>query len=296
MNCTTVTSKSIPFVIPAIPKAIGSRESFRNNPLAPLMKCFLLGPHAKLWSAENLSFIRIHHYLPERHFCMFINKFELERRNQIMQYESTPAKGWWYARFRMKWPDDMEPSWHIDLLIAHRIVAPVLYRYDRDIALWRFHRRAARDAEGHQFSLTFYSSPEFADQIFDALRSDPLLKRMKRAGLIIQDLYEDTGKITTPNIEDTSDGNWAAPVRKSWPLFIMGVCRMWLSLIDEIKKSKSQKQGYSSLKKMLLFYREVNEDIRTLWRDQGSHSLLHHLNAIFGYEPVLVHEVQLRRF
>jgi hypothetical protein len=196
----------------------------------------------------------------------------------------------------MKWPENTEPSWHIDPLIAHRIVAPVLNRYYRDIPLWRFHRRAARDSEGHQFSLTFYSSPKLADRLFDTLRSDQLLKRMKRAGLIIQDLYEDTSKISTPNTEDTSDGNWATPVRKSWPFFIMGVCRMWLSLIDEIEKNIPKKDKFPSLKKMTASYRVVNQSITALWTEQGSHSLLHHLNAIFGYEPVLIRDFHLRRF
>jgi hypothetical protein len=205
-------------------------------------------------------------------------------------------KGWWYARFRMKWPENSDPSWHIDLLIAHRIAAPVLRRFNKEITLWRFHRRAVRDAEGHQFSLTFFSSPETAGQIFDALRGATLLKRMKKAGLIVQDLYENTGKITAPNIEDTSDRNWAAPLRKSWPFFIMGVCSMWLSLIDEIGKSIPNERKSTSLKRMLGSYREVDEAITALWREEGSHSLLHHLNALFGYQPILVREVQMKRF
>jgi hypothetical protein len=213
-----------------------------------------------------------------------------------MQQESRTSTGWWYARFRIKWPEDTEPSWHIDLLIAHRIIAPVLLRYNDRIPLWRFHRRAARDAEGHQFSVTFYSTPETAAQIFNTFRSDPLLKRMKKAGVIIQDLYEDTGKVHAPNIEDTSDGNWSPPIRKSWPYFIMGVCRMWLAQIAEIAGSIPVEKRSTSLRALLESYRRINEAIKPLWREQGYHSMLHHLNAIYGYEPVLVREVNLRRF
>lgn len=213
-----------------------------------------------------------------------------------MQQESHPPKGWWYARFRMKWSENTEPSWHIDLLIAHKIIAPVLYKYCNNIILWRFHRRAVRDTEGHQFSLTFYSSPETAKSIFNTLQSDMLLKRMKRSGVIIQDIYDNPGKIIAPNIEDTSDGNWAPQIRKSWPFFIRGVCQMWLSLIIEISEGMPKRQKSTSLKKLLGFYQQVNETIKTLWQEQGCHSLLHHLNAIFGYEPLLVREVQLRRF
>ena len=158
-----------------------------------------------------------------------------------MKQESQRANSWWYARFRLTWPENTEPSWHIDLLIAHKIIAPVLYVHSNDISLWRFHRRAARDDEGHQFSLTFYSSPGTADQIFNALKTDKLLKRLKRSGIILKDIYTDTAKPSVFRIEDTSDGNWSPEIRKSWPYFIMGVSQMWLSLIIEISRSYEQK-------------------------------------------------------
>jgi hypothetical protein len=213
-----------------------------------------------------------------------------------MEQESQPGKSWWYARFRIKWPENTEPSWHIDPLIAHKIIAPVLHVYAGDITLWRFHRRAFRDVEGHQFSLTFYASPGMADQIFNGLRADKLLKRLKRSGIILQDIYDDTAHPSAFRIEDTSDGNWAAEIRKSWPYFIMGVSQMWLSLIQQTADGMTGNEKSLSVQKSVAFYLRVNEAIRTLWRDQGSHSMLHHLNAIFGYDPVLVREAYLRRF
>ena len=208
----------------------------------------------------------------------------------------TDTKGWWYARFRMKWPQDTEPSWHIDLLLAHRLKAPVLNRFSREITLWRFHRRAVRDEEGHQFSITFYSSSKTARGIFNALKSDKLLQKMKRSGRIIQDLYDNTAGVYAPRIEDTSDSHWSPPIRKSWPFFIMGVCQMWLSLINETAANTFDQTKSSSLPQIIQFYKKVNETIQPLWREQGSHALLHHLNAIFGYEPVLVREAHLKIF
>ncbi|MGD8973261.1 MAG: hypothetical protein PVJ56_08160, partial [Desulfobacterales bacterium] len=36
-----------------------------------------------------------------------------------LKYEELPTgNGWWYARFRMAWPADTEPEWHMDLYIA----------------------------------------------------------------------------------------------------------------------------------------------------------------------------------
>jgi len=213
-----------------------------------------------------------------------------------MKKETDSAKGWWYARFRMKWQQDTEPSWHIDLLLAHKLIAPVINRFSREITLWRFHRRAVRDEEGHQFCIIFYSSSGTARGIFNALKSDKLLQKMKRSGMIIQDLYDDTASVYAPRIEDTSDSHWSPPVRKSWPFFIMGVCQMWLSLINEIAAGISDQTKPLSLPRIIKFYKKVNDAIQPLWREEGSHALLHHLNAIFGYEPLLVREVRLRTF
>ncbi|MFP5212895.1 MAG: hypothetical protein ACLGPL_05900, partial [Acidobacteriota bacterium] len=84
--------------------------------------------------------------------------------------------GWWYASFFMNWPQDDEPLWQIDPLLAHKVVAPVLERYGKEIPLWRFHRRAARDQTGHRFSFIFYGSSGTARRIYGALRADPTLR------------------------------------------------------------------------------------------------------------------------
>jgi hypothetical protein len=101
------------------------------------------------------------------------------KRKAVETIEPPPAEiassaGWWSARFRMYWPPEEEPFWHTDLLIAHKIVAPVLLQYKDRIYLWRFHRRATRDRAGHQFSFIFYASAQTAYQVFDTLRSNAL--------------------------------------------------------------------------------------------------------------------------
>ena len=205
-------------------------------------------------------------------------------------------EGWWYARFRIKWPEeDKSPNWHIDLLLARELIAPVLSRNAAAIPLWRFHRRAARDGEGHQFSFIFYASKKTAQKIYTSIGSLPLLKKMARAG-IVEYLTENTARIIRPNPGDTSDSHWPAMIMKTWPYYIMGVCRMWLNLIDEIVQNEPAIQKSFSLNKLLSHYEKVNKAMNSVWQEHGGHAFLHHLNAIFGYESVLVHEVQLRRF
>lgn len=55
---------------------------------------------------------------------------------------------WQRIRFHIHWNTEKEPDWHVDAMLAHRVVGPVLQRERESIALWRFHRRAGDDAAG----------------------------------------------------------------------------------------------------------------------------------------------------
>ena len=207
----------------------------------------------------------------------------------MIQEVEGPTRGWWYAKFRIPWPKNTKPSWHIDLLLAHKILLPILNQYKNDLILWRFHRRAnRRDEAGHEFQFIFYSSSGNAQKIYNSLKSDKLLKEMKNVGEIIQDSYDEPNSITKPNVEDTSDPG-TPPIRKTWPYFIMGVCQMWLELITEVAKDTPAEQEPSTLQGILEFYQQVNETINQTWQEEGCHHFLHHLNAIFGYEPIMVY-------
>ena len=208
------------------------------------------------------------------------------RLQYTKQYLEVSEKGWWCATFRINWPENTPPSMYIDVCLAHQVLLPILNDQKDNLILWRFHRRAARDQAGHQLSLIFYASPETANQIFDSLSEDRLLTEMQDTGIIIHISYDDTTTITKPNIEDTSDPNWSPEIQKSWPYFIMGVCQMWLTSIREIAENTPPERNPSSLQEMLTFYQGIDEALRKLWQEEGRHSLLHHLNAIFGYQPV----------
>lgn len=210
--------------------------------------------------------------------------------------EIASSQGWWSARFRMDWPLEQTAAWHIDLFIAHKVVAPVLEQYQDGIRLWRFHRRAARDGAGHQFSFTYYASAETAYQVFETLRSNALLNEMKVAGMVIDDVYDNPVKITKPRIKDTSDPNWPSSIQKSWPYFIMGVSQMWLNLIAETAGDQPKTSEHLSLKESEELYKEVNATITSLWENNGRHAFLHHLNALFGYEPLIFYEKRMLKF
>jgi hypothetical protein len=196
----------------------------------------------------------------------------------------------------MKWPEGEEPAWHMDAFLAHRVIGPVLARHRSQIELWRFHRRAARDNAGHQFSFLIYTSPIVAEAVFRDMASSRDLDQMKKAGGIARFSFDGTAKIETPNIEDTSDRNWSLPVQQSWPYFIMGASEMWLRLISSYAESVGWGKDVASAKELDELYVKINEAVKKAWQAEGEHALLHHLNAIFGYEPLAITEKRLHRF
>jgi len=219
------------------------------------------------------------------------------REIKPLQPDVLPSgNGWWHARFRLNWPPNTDPIWYMDLYLAHQVMLPLLQAHQKDIHLWRFHRRAARDGAGRQFSFIFYTSPRTARKIFQTLQSDPMTINMKSGGVIDDIVFDDPTKLTRPNIEDTSDKNWPVSIQKAWPYYIMGVSQMWLNLIAEVAEDDLKSEPPSSIKEIETFYKQVNETVTDLWQKQGRHAFMHHLNALFGYEPLIYFEKRYLTF
>ena len=196
----------------------------------------------------------------------------------------------------MDWPKGEDPAWYVDFILAHRIISPLLDQYEKKIFFWRFHRRAGRDNAGHQFSFIFYASIETAQKIYRAIQSSRLLKELVAAHLVVDTIYDDTAVVRMPGLEDTSDSTWSPEIKRTWPFYIMGVSRTWLNLIDEVSKETIKETDLSNLDDLLAGYRKVNEIVEEKWQKEGGHAFLHHLNAIFGYEPVVIYEKHLMSF
>ena len=218
---------------------------------------------------------------------------------QVQRYDVKPiapeefpsGNGWWRARFRMDWPPDTEAIWYMDLYIAHQVILPLLELNKTDIYLWRFHRRAKRDGAGRQFSFIFYSSPQTAQRIFNSLRSNSILIEALAAGVIDDIVYDDPSEIKKPDLNDTSDKRWPLVIQKSWPYYITGVSQMWLNLVAEIAE-RDLDEGHRSvsLEDIEAIYGGIDEAITELWRINGRHAFLHHLNAVFGYHALIYYE------
>lgn len=218
------------------------------------------------------------------------------RHPTVAPVETRQVQGWWHVRFGIAWPENAEPAWNVDMMLADRVVGPVLERHRHGISLWRFHRRASRDGAGHQFSFIFYSSPQRARDVMEDISASMTLKDMKKQGVIVRESYDSTLELPKPKVEDTSDAKWSPHVQKAWPYFIMGVSEMWLRLIQQAREQIQGDKPPQSLADMLNAYKQVNTRIVETWRDEGRHALLHHLNALFGYEPLVVYERKMMGF
>ncbi|MDX2503071.1 MAG: hypothetical protein QNL62_01140 [Gammaproteobacteria bacterium] len=193
---------------------------------------------------------------------------------------------WWYARFKMVWQKELDSiDFSSNLIIAHQIINPVLENHHQDIKLWRFHRRAAKDSAGHQFSFIFYATAESARKIFQQINSNPISAKLINENIVGKIHLDDPDKPKRPGIEDSSDKNWPVAIQKSWPYYIMGVSILWLDLLNQqaIQEKLDVSRAITSQQEQ---YKKINEKITQQWKSQGKHAYFHHISGIFGYEPL----------
>jgi hypothetical protein len=62
----------------------------------------------------------------------------------------------------------------------------------------------------------------------------------------------------------------------------MGASQMWLDLVSGLaEKERDVLQDE-------ILYSRVQSRLTKIWRQQGSHVWLHHLNALYAYQPILM--------
>ncbi len=190
--------------------------------------------------------------------------------------------GWWYARFFIERPAGEPPRWYIGTLLGGEVIAPMFEQHYQDILIWRVHRRAGNDEYGHVFSFIFYSTAAGAQRIYADLEKNSVLQRLMQEGRVTRVGFDDTSSISRPRIEDTSDRNWPLSVQQTWPALAMGASRMWLDLVGEVADKHTDEQDLERR------YIEVQQEVNDIWAKQGQHAVLHHLSAIFAYQPLLI--------
>lgn len=201
---------------------------------------------------------------------------------------------WWAYRFRINWPEQLEqPDFAVDLMLAHGVIKPVLEEHAGEILWWRFHRRAARSAPGHQFSFIFYCDAGTAQKIINEIEQSGLLSSAINSNIIEKTVSPASDAGSKPALNAFSDPSWSPEIQQAWPSYIMGVSAFWLALIDELHlqhqdaESDNSREG-NDAQSQLEYYREIDAAIAEIWEQEGQHALLHHLSAVFGYKPMLL--------
>ena len=204
------------------------------------------------------------------------------------------GEAWWSIAFIMDWDRQEEPAWHLDTLLADQICAPALAESRSHVRLWRFHRRAGHDKTGHRFSLLVYTDEQTADDLYGRVRENSVLRWLESDERVTSVTLTRMHAPEPPSIAGSSDSAWPPEIQASWPWYIMGVSQTWLSLIDQVKAEDPFED--TSTAALLDYYATVNDRVSALWRNHGQHVYLHHLNALFGYAPLVIRETNLKRF
>lgn len=202
---------------------------------------------------------------------------------------------WWQLRIKLSWPEGDAPDFSRHLLIAEQLLLPVITEREQQLPLWRFHRRAGRDGAGHQFSLLFFTDETSATQINDTVNANPLTQWLIEQKMIEKTRFQKRSKEELGHLENTSDPNWPMEIQRSWPYFIMGASQTWLMLVQELS-SEEPLSGTVDYPALLAHYRVVDAKLNAQWQDYAQHVYLHHLSAIFGYQPIKIRSSELKTF
>ena len=191
---------------------------------------------------------------------------------------------WYTFRFRFRWDGSSVPKWWLDLFIVDTVVRDLVDRHKASIRFWRFHRRAQNDAGGHTLSFFVYTDEHVSKSMNEAASAHQSIILLRENDLLADYRKENSGT----EIEAASDPCWSKELRDAWPSYVMGISNMILELVSVIKSQREEPDGNAGIDGLATYYESVSARLAAIWQNEGSHALLHHLNAMFGYVPVLL--------
>lgn len=180
-------------------------------------------------------------------------------------------------------PDGGKPDWWIDFMLIDTVIRDCMSATRGELRLWRIHRRAAADTSGHVLSFFYMSTGETHGDVSRQFAQHQVTTALIAAGLVLRHDVAELGG----SLEATSDPNWPDPLRRAWPHFVSGVSATFLELIDQVRTSTQPSPSVESTEELRSYYTDLMEQVDCIWREHGSHAFFHHVNAIFGYTPVV---------
>lgn len=187
--------------------------------------------------------------------------------------------------FRMKFPGkevSHQQMW-IDLFILDLIIKPIVQYFSsigefNQIAYWRVHRRSADDEAKHMFSFLCEMTEATLDKVVTMILCNDYYIELKKSGYMIALVKR------VENLRLSSE--WCNTMVTAWPIFANGMSQTLMVMIDYLKTVEEPE--LNSFKDREEYYKSMHEKISSVWRVDGGHAFLHHLNAFFGYQGVEV--------
>ena len=127
------------------------------------------------------------------------------------------------------------------------------------------------------------------------ITSAPLTQWLIDRDLLEEIRFDQRSPEELGRLELTSDPSWPLEIQRSWPHFIMGTSQAWLMQVQELS-AQNALVGEVEYPAMLLHYQDVDARLNAQWREFGQHAYLHHLNAVFGYQPLVIRSSEVRAF
>jgi hypothetical protein len=162
------------------------------------------------------------------------------------------------------------------------------------LTLWRIHRRATDDADGHVFAFDCYAAQDVHEKIKRTITEHPAINFLRDTKLLRDSFPLEDDPADSSAIGAFSVKTWPGPLQEAWPYYIHGVSRMALELIEKLRPSPPPKLvEVSAFDGCKAYYVDLMGEFNAVWRNCGSDAFLHHINAVFGYCPVVAQPRQV---
>lgn len=191
---------------------------------------------------------------------------------------------WYWINLKFKCKDTSNPEFFIALMVLDQLLAPVVKKFRKDFEFWRFHWSSTND-DGHRLKFFFRTSSQVAEKVTKFVNNLNLCSFAKSEYIEIPEIRHE---VFSDNIEAISDENWPDELKKSFPNYIMGVCDMALSLIEEIKKKQNQGVNQNNKTQLEEVYKKIEKELASVWKRYGNHAFLHHLALILGNKKIVI--------
>jgi hypothetical protein len=159
-------------------------------------------------------------------------------------------------------------------------------------SIWIIHRRFRADHAGHEFKFSAYTTLAERDVIENAIRAHPafqnFIDRISQFNDASKRFYSRSADM---ELHSRGEGHWPQELAGPWLDFMRTSSKMLLDLTGNIIAVRMQSKRppqWDDVDMLESYYTEIDREVASIWHRLGWPAYLHHLNMVFGYEPVAI--------